>query len=285
MFPGHGLSLLLHHTVRLAMVCPPAMLICLNERMEVGTVQPRRSFRDEPRGDSSEQLFPILATETTRSVSHAVPRSDSNGKNGEEKISLFWRIFGGAILSIVALVVITAYQSMNNSIHELRTSITAVSESRADLVKKEEYRSTQTNIWDRLQENQKEVATMQSAVHQLRDRLATMEESSKLTAAERKEMLEMHATIKERLAQFESRLNGSTMTQKDVQTLQASVSALQEKSTVRDQQLKQMEDERKEMLKEVQSLRERIAKMEAGREAPKTNSRPMPEAPDAGGTK
>jgi len=249
-------------------------------------VQPRRSIREEEhRGDSSEKLFPILASETMRNASHTAPKFESSPKSGEEKISLFWRIFGGTILSIVALVVITAYQSVNNSIHELRMSIASVSEARAELLKKEEYRSSQTKIWDRLQENQKELAAMQAPVNQLRDRVTAMDEASKSTAAERKEMLEMHATMKERLTQFESRLNGSTMTQKDVQALQASLSALQEKSLVRDQQLKQMEEERKEMLKEVQSLRERIAKMEAGREAPKTNSRPMPEAPGAGGTK
>jgi hypothetical protein len=42
-----------------------------------------------------------------------------------------------------------------------------------------------------------------------------------------------------------------------------------------------MEDERKEMLKEIQGLRERLAKVEAAKEAAtKPNGRPMPEARD-----
>lgn len=245
-------------------------------------MQPRRNYRMDERGDSSEQLFPILATETTRQAAHATPKSDPHGKSSEEKISLFWRIFGGTILSIAALVVITAYQSMSNSIHELRLAVSAGNEARAELVKKEEFQSSRTKTWDRLAEMQKEVSTMQTPVNQLRDRLAALEETTKTMSNERKEMLEMHATIKERLTQFEARLNGNTMTQKDVQTLQSSLSALQEKSTVRDQQLKQVEDERKELLKDIQSLRERLAKIEAAKEtAAKPVARPMAGAEDS----
>ena len=39
------------------------------------------------------------------------------GEKAEEKISVFWRVFGGTILSITALAVISAYQSLANGIH------------------------------------------------------------------------------------------------------------------------------------------------------------------------
>jgi peptidoglycan hydrolase CwlO-like protein len=233
-------------------------------------MQPRRNVRDEERGDSSEHLFPILASETVRSASNP-PRIDTVHKaTGDEKVSLFWRIFGGTILSIVALVVITAYQSLTNGVHELRLAMAAANEARADLVKKEEYQSSRTKIWDRLQDLQKEVGQAQAPVSQIKDRVTTLEESHKTLSGERKEIHEQQATVRERLTQFEQRLNGNVMTIKDLQMLQTSVTALQEKSTVRDQQFKQMEEEKKELLKEIQSLRERLAKIEAA--TTKTNA-------------
>ncbi len=106
-------------------------------------MSPRRFSRsEEGRGDSSEELFPILASETARigaTPSHAAPQS---GKNNEEKLSLFWRVFGGTILSIGALVVISAYQALSSGIHELRTDLARANEARAELVKKDEYVSS-----------------------------------------------------------------------------------------------------------------------------------------------
>ena len=36
--------------------------------------------------------------------------------SGDERMSLFWRLFGGTILSIVALAAITVYNSLNTGI-------------------------------------------------------------------------------------------------------------------------------------------------------------------------
>ena len=102
------------------------------------SVTPRRSDRDY-RSDSSEQLFPIIASETIRvPKSHLLP-AENSGKSNEERISWFWRIFGGTILSISALVVITAYQSISGSIHDLRLDLAQLKEAKADFVKKDDY--------------------------------------------------------------------------------------------------------------------------------------------------
>ena len=60
---------------------------------------------------------------------------------GEEKISVFWRVFGGTILSIVALVVITVYQQFSSSLAELRNDMIRSNEARAELLKKDEFNS------------------------------------------------------------------------------------------------------------------------------------------------
>jgi hypothetical protein len=162
--------------------------------------------------DSVEQYRLVTAETLRNAATHHQPPA----KPGDEKVSLFWRIFGGTILSIVALVIITAYQSVTNSITDLRTSISHLNEAKAEFVKKDEYSGSRTRTWDRMSEIQKEAAS---------------------------------ATA----------------------TTQQALTALQEKSVARDQQFKQMEEERKELLKEVQSLRERLARVEATKPAKPAN--------------
>jgi chromosome segregation ATPase len=164
---------------------------------------------------------------------------------------MFWRVCGGTLLSIGALAVVTVYQSLTGSINEMRAELNRANEARADMVKKEEYASLQTKIWDRMQNLQKDLTTVQ---------------------------LEMNGSVKERMNSLDLQLKSASATQKDVQALQQSLAALQEKSTLRDQHLKEIEDERKELVKEVQALRERLAKLEAAtdiRPAAKTAARPI----------
>jgi predicted nucleic acid-binding Zn-ribbon protein len=211
-----------------------------------------------------------------------MPKETGSAKSGDEKISLFWRIFGGTILSIVALLVITAYQSITGSIHDMHTELSQLREAKADLVKKDEYAQTRTRIWEKLQDLEKQIGAASAPVVQIKDRVGQLEEQSKTTSLERKEMHELHATIKERMAQFEQQLNQGKTTQKDLQSLLQTVSGLQEKSVLRDQQLKQLEDERKDLMKEVQALRERLARVEATTGAAPKNDNGKQEKPRSG---
>jgi hypothetical protein len=207
---------------------------------------------DSDRNDSTEHMNPTSVSETLRSSSNH-RRSTEAAKGGDEKVSMFWRIFGGTILSIFALVLITAYQSHANALHELRTDISRANEARADMVKKDEFGASKTKIWDKFQDVQKEML------------------------AESKDAHDGQVTLKERLAQFELQLNEGKTAQKEMQTLRQTVTALQEQAVLHDRQAKQADEERKELTKEIQALRERLAKVEARKEAesapPKTGSR------------
>jgi chromosome segregation ATPase len=226
-------------------------------------MSPRRDERsNDSRSDSGEHLFPILATETTRNAA-ASSQPPAPPKSGDEKMSIFWRVFGGTAVSIVALVIITAYQMQNSSINDLRNELAKSNEARADLVKKEDFATSRSKIWDKLQEMQKDSVTVQ----QLKDRMAQMEEQNKTLVAERKADQDLHATFKQQVAALEQQLKDSNASQKELQTLQQTVAALQEKATLRDQQLKQMDDEKKELVKELQAFRERLAKVEAAKDA------------------
>jgi chromosome segregation ATPase len=235
----------------------------------------RFSRDDESRTDSSEQLFPVLASETMRNssrrASHQQPQSQPQSKSGEEKLSIFWRVFGGTVLSICALVVITAYQGLSGGIRELRTDLSHANEARAELVKKDEFSTARAKIWDKLGEMQKDVTTVGSPIDPMKVRLDKLEAGSQSMDAERREIHELHATLKERLSQIEQQLTQAKAAQKDLQSLQQTVQGVQDKLAFREQQLKQSEDERKELAKEIQLLRERIAKVEATKD-----SRPSP---------
>jgi hypothetical protein len=232
-------------------------------------VTPRRLDEDEC-NEQSDRIFPIIAAETLRNATshHHQPKA----KPAEEKISLFWRIFGGTILSIVALVIITACQSVYSSIHDLQKDIAHLNESKGELVRNDEYSATRTKTWEQLQTTEKEVAALSTPINQLKDRVGQLEEQCKMLAADRKDSQELNATLKERLMQYEQQLVAIKTSQKDVQTVQQTISAMQEKMTLRDQQFIQLEEERKELLKEIQALRERLARVEAKEPTPQSKS-------------
>jgi len=157
----------------------------------------------------------LLTAESLRAGAEESRQPEAPAK-GEERMSLFWRVFGGTLLSIAALVVITFYQQFNGSLNELRGDILRLNEARGDLVKKDELNTRMTSVWNGLSD---------------------------------------------------AKAGGSGL------------AALREKQALHDQQIKQMEDERKDLLREVQLLRERVAKLE-GRQAGVKPAAMVPEISD-----
>src|SRR5262249_43240370 len=66
---------------------------------------------DETRDRTGE----MAALETARSAAESSGKA-AEAKPEEERVSMFWRIFGGTILSIVGLVTITLYNNLTSSI-------------------------------------------------------------------------------------------------------------------------------------------------------------------------
>jgi hypothetical protein len=93
---------------------------------------PRKAFTSEqdviPR--------PTLAILTNEALRQGEP-AEAVPPKPEEKISLFWRVFGGTLLSIAALVLMTVYQGLSSSINEVRNDLNHVRELQVDLVKKD----------------------------------------------------------------------------------------------------------------------------------------------------
>jgi chromosome segregation ATPase len=160
---------------------------------------------------------------------------------GEERISLFWRVFGGTLLSIAALVCITVYQQLTSTLGELRTNMNHLTESRAELVKNDEFNNRMTSVWSSIKELQSANATLSG----LKERSALLEQQ-----------------VRTGQDQVNSQLTSVCTALKDLEVPRESISALKERLALLEQQVKAGEDERKELVRELQRLRERQAVLE-----------------------
>lgn len=156
-----------------------------------------RTTNDREEPPSVCGSFPaVLAAESLRNA--ALP---ADSPRGDERISTFWRIFGGTLLSIAALVCITVYQQFNNTLNELRSAVAHLNEGRADLVRKDEYNSRNSSLWNGL----KEAQTASAATVAVKERQALLEQQLKSAEEERRELAREVKRLSERLAAVEGR--------------------------------------------------------------------------------
>jgi chromosome segregation ATPase len=168
--------------------------------------------------------------ETLRSVASAAGQIDAPPAKEEARISIFWRVFGGTLLSIAALVVVTVYQQFTSSLNDLRGELghlnidlrkdmSRLSEAQADLVKKDDHNGRLRSVWDSI----KELQADKSTVTALKERAAVLQELFKAAEEERKDLVRQLQQLRE---------------------------------------VKAGEEDRKELLRELQRLRERLALLE-----------------------
>jgi DNA repair exonuclease SbcCD ATPase subunit len=256
----------------------------------------KRTEHDEESLERGE----LAAMETARSASESSGEKNAEPKKDEEHVSIFWRLFGGTILSIVALVSITLYNNISSSITDLRAEVSREREARAELVKKDEYNSRVTSIYERMRgidslkvelEGQKEkISTSSTAVDVVKkDTNATIEAMKKDTGAAidalkkdaasldvLKERVAALETVKKDIAALDALKEKLTATAADLKAMRddlAKVSANVERNkasdlerkTTRDVQYKQVEETLKEIQKGLQDCREKLARLEGGK--------------------
>jgi septal ring factor EnvC (AmiA/AmiB activator) len=137
-----------------------------------------------------------VAAETLRNKGEAC-HTDTAPPRAEEKISVFWRVFGGTLLSIAALVVMTVYQQFNASITELRAAVARVNETHADMAKKDELNTRTGKIWDTLTKVTTDLPAMKTHDDILDSQFKTAEQ-------ERKELCTKIQVLNERLVKIEA---------------------------------------------------------------------------------
>ena len=162
---------------------------------------------------------PVLALETLRSTSTPLEPAPAAK---EERLSVFWRVFGGTMLSIAALVVLSLCQYFNNSLNglrgdlarvnddlhkeighltaDLRKDLSRLCESQADLVKKDDYAARIKSIWDSM----KELQALSATVAGLKER-SMLQDQQMRQESERQELVRELHQLRERLANLEGR--------------------------------------------------------------------------------
>jgi hypothetical protein len=202
---------------------------------------PRRISRQDDHSaftDSERHL--ILAAETLRSGHGKPVKSD---ERPEEKLSLFWRVFGGTILSICALTIITAYQQLAGGIHDLRTDVSRIREVTGEYLKKDEFNARSTQVWNRLNE----LNGLNASISVLTNKVGGIEDQRKVGEQDHKDLLAVAATL----------------------------AALKDRESNLEKQIRDADAERREVMRELQQLRERLAKLEGQAES-KPAPKPTP---------
>jgi septal ring factor EnvC (AmiA/AmiB activator) len=133
-------------------------------------------------------------------VHHGLPTD-----RDDQKISIFWRVFGGTLLSIVALLVVTAYQQVSGAIADLRGSISRIQEGQAEFVKKDDVNNRTTGLWTALREVNGQVPEMKTRTSQLEARLQAAEQ-------DRKDLAEKVSRLTERLSRLEGQRSAPART-------------------------------------------------------------------------
>jgi len=191
----------------------------------------------------------------------------------EEKISHFWRVFGGTLLSIAALVAVTMYNGMTSSIAELRSEIARLNEAKADAAKKDDVATLRTQMV--------QIAGYRSEIDSLKERASKyrneIDEAKKDTQARldlaKKERDDSIDSIRKELATVEllkTKLNATTSDlklatdelQKVRQEVEKNQSADLERRDHRTAQMKAIDETIKDIQKNLLESREKIARLE-----------------------
>lgn len=249
---------------------------------------PKRTDQDAFDRNGMPDNTPVVAT--AMRAAEADP-----AKKDEERYTLFWRLFGGTVLSIAALVSITLYNNISsniselrgevnrsnearaNAVAELRNDLGRANEARADLIRKDEFNSRLSNNWDRVQAVQQQCASVNATLTSLKTELdgvkdrsarqtmdldAMKKDQTAATDSLKKDVAALDA-VKEKLANLATDLKA---TRDDLQKLTASVDRNQaydlERKALRDVQYKQTEETLKELQKGLQDCREKLARLE-----------------------
>lgn len=233
---------------------------------------------------------PVLALGEAARAAAQTP-GKAGEKHDEEKLSIFWRVFGGTILSMVAIGMFTLYNSIASNLAELRSELSREREARADLVKKDEFNARTSSQYERIRSFEGLKAEHEGAKARVAANAAAIEELKK-DAGVRADAAKKDAAaleiLKERVAGLEALrkdVAGIEVVREkvanaaaDLKTMRDEVGKIQqelernrasdlERKASRDTQHKQTEEALKELQKALQDCREKIARLEGAQPA------------------
>jgi chromosome segregation ATPase len=161
----------------------------------------------------------------------------------EDHTPLWIKIFGGTILSISFLCIITLTGYIVSNINNIQTQVNSVN---ADMITKKDYTSQQKTIWDSMKIDGDNIAGLKerlNAIENLAKERQSWMEKYEAKIVEQNKALEM---ANKEMAAYKERANGA------------------------ETNLMQIREENRQLQKDIQSIRERVAAIEgkAGVPAP-----------------
>ena len=154
----------------------------------------KRSDTDVQSSDTAEMQALQVATATA-----AMPVK----KSDDEKMSIFWRVFGGAILSVAALGAFTLYNTLTSNIAELRADVSRLNEVKAEAAKKEDVAALRA----REDENRRELDGQKDRLNKYRQEMdAAKKESCTATDAVKKDLTATEKELQKALAEVREKL-------------------------------------------------------------------------------
>lgn len=222
---------------------------------------------------------PTVEIETLRTAATSTIAAEyPPRKTDEERMSLFWRVFGGTILSVAALISITLFNNVMSSITELRGEVSRLQEAKADAAKKDDLNTLRTQVATH--------ADFRREIDGLKERAA--KHRGELDEAKKEYATQLEVVKKEMAAVelLKERLTTSTAdlkTAKDeIQKLRMEMDKNQaydfERRDRRDVQMKTLDETLKEMQKNLLEAREKIARLEGQQGPSKTGEVGAPKA-------
>lgn len=151
--------------------------------------------REEPSSRMPGARAAVLAFESFRNSPQGQRPGGKSDQDGERS-SLFLRLFGGTLLSIAALVVITLTQQFSSILTEVRQDLNRMHESRGDLARKEEVAAAL-----------KDLQAAASGIAALRERSLLLEQQLRAAEEDRKQLARDLRELRERLAVSAGRQN------------------------------------------------------------------------------
>jgi DNA repair exonuclease SbcCD ATPase subunit len=242
-------------------------------------VNVRRNDQDQHDGFSSATAqLPFTATALHNAQKPAETKPDDHGG-----ISVFWRVFGGTIVSIVALVGITLYNSMNTQIAELRGEIRKLNEVRDEFIKKDEFGTRVSSTWDRVQLLQTQNNEQNASMRSMRTELDGYKEKFTRCNADIDAAKKDLATLEVLKEKMTALMTDSKTNREDYlkmrQDVDKNLAADQERKTRRDEQYKEIDKAIKEQTAAMQALQIKLARLEGVTSAPAAEKPAKPAEP------
>lgn len=240
----------------------------------------KRFDRNEEHDAGGSGTGELVALGEAARASAQPPGHNPREKHDDEKVSLFWRVFGGTILSMVMLGVLTLYNNISSNISELRNELNREREARAELVRKDEFNTRTSNQYERIRSFEGLKAEHEGLKERVAANAATLDsvrkETSAATDAAKKDAASLEV-LREKVGTYVADLKAA---REDVakiqQELERNRAADLERKAGRDSQYKQVEESLKELQKALQDCREKLARIEGGMQpaAPKGAGKP-----------